>query len=104
MISIKARKKLWRDFYDLSSDVNRLIITDFPKEYPLRPMLYWENPAGICSPELRFLQKLLDVTHSVQIVMIRVPSRPCPVKRLVLAVLRARTNITFVAADFIHRS
>ena len=63
MISIKARKKLWRDFYDLSSDVNRLIITDFPKEYPPRPMLYWENAQERIDWALKRYEKQLENMH-----------------------------------------
>ena len=60
MISIEERKKLWNDFYDLSTPVNRLIITDCPAEYPARPMLYWENADARVEWALRRYEKQLE--------------------------------------------
>ena len=43
MISIEKRKQNWVDFYDLNSDVNRMLLVECPWLTAEKPMLWWEK-------------------------------------------------------------
>lgn len=63
MISIKARKKLWKQFYDLSSPVTRLLITGYPGIYKDRPPLYWEFAQERIDWALRRYDRQMELIH-----------------------------------------